>query len=119
MSRSRILPNPAGPILTSGAGPAEVAALMLQLAADTRNRHLRAAARWLESAKGRKVKDGDETALRDMRDLLETGEAKSVEDAARRIARTLGGQSLTANEARLARKYRKALSGKNSSDEMN
>jgi hypothetical protein len=92
----------------------EIAAVFERLAADTGD------AAWLEAAlalnrpkqKGRHSID-DSAALDEMAWLLATGEARSIEQAARLVAATLEGEhSVAAAAERLARKFRNKISNK-------
>ncbi|RDD61461.1 hypothetical protein [Ferruginivarius sediminum] len=88
---------------------AAAAQFLDQLAAATNDaRYSRAAGHIRGSNGGRQPCGDDETALHEMRWLLESGKARSIRDAARKTAATMNSiTALESVEDRLRRKYRK------------
>ena len=96
--------------LLDGLTRIEVASILEKLALQSGDRAFsRAAAALVRLDYGRKPLP-DDGALSEMSYLLETGRAKTAEQAAGFVAASMSGQSFEATRTRLARKYRRKFS---------
>jgi hypothetical protein len=87
--------------------PTTAAHILRALAEESGDIRYRRAAGMLSGARGCRPARDDDAALQRVAALLADGAARSIDQAARFVARTLAGETSTgAAEARLARKYR-------------